>query len=678
MNTPPFLLGAALLFWGWETGLLWAGVAAALVAEGSRVVSWRWAFTEEDFGRIWTLCVTVFVGIMASQGLTASSGSEARVAVHKITMWAPLTVLPLVLAQLYSEAGAIPAGVFLRSLRRRTTPASPLDAHRVSLSYPFAMLCMLAAAPANDRSPWFYLAICALTAWTLWSFRSRAVSLALWAGLFIMAGGLGYAGHVGLHRLQVAVEDQVIRFLSGRAGGQTDPYRTHTVMGAVGLLKLSDSIALRVELPSGTQTPLLLRQAAYNQYQSSLPSDIGTGKISRWFAAGQAQMEGMQPEQDGTTWTFQRTAAAGPAMTIASPMPKGKGVLALPADAAQVERLPVGEMKRNRLGAVRAAEGPEFVFYRINRAPEAARDEPPDANDLVVPPNEAPVIAQIVADLRLKGRPPREQLAVIERYFSEQFGYTTYQPNRPPGGTPVADFLLRTKSGHCEFFATATVLLLRAAGTPARYAVGYSVQEFSPLENQHIVRDRHAHAWAIAYIDGAWRDVDMTPPSWFRIEQGQASWWKPAQDLWAWLMFQIDKWRWSEQRPAIADYLVWLLIPLFAALGYRIYRSKRVTRAGTQAARGPAAHYPGADSDFYAIERRLAELSFPRQPAESLPAWLDRLRASRVPAIRYDALPALIQLHYRYRFDPNGLGEAERRQLASRTQSWLSEHRTRA
>ena len=36
--------------------------------------------------------------------------------------------------------------------------------------------------------------------------------------------------------------------------------------------------------------------------------------------------------------------------------------------------------------------------------------------------------------------------------------------------TPLADFLLRTRSGHCEYYATATVLLLRAAGIPARYA----------------------------------------------------------------------------------------------------------------------------------------------------------------------------------------------------------------
>ena len=43
--------------------------------------------------------------------------------------------------------------------------------------------------------------------------------------------------------------------------------------------------------------------------------------------------------------------------------------------------------------------------------------------------------------------------------------------------TKVAEFLLKTRAGHCEHFATATTMLLRAAGVPTRYAVGYSVQE---------------------------------------------------------------------------------------------------------------------------------------------------------------------------------------------------------
>ena len=41
MNPPPFLAGAALLFWGWQTGLVLPALFVALVLEGSRVFTWR-------------------------------------------------------------------------------------------------------------------------------------------------------------------------------------------------------------------------------------------------------------------------------------------------------------------------------------------------------------------------------------------------------------------------------------------------------------------------------------------------------------------------------------------------------------------------------------------------------------------------------------------------------------
>src|SRR5439155_1389676 len=78
----------------------------------------------------------------------------------------------------------------------------------------------------------------------------------------------------------------------------------------------------------------------------------------------------------------------------------------------------------------------------------------------------------------------------------------------------VEELPRRGHSGHCEYFATATVLLLRAAGVPARYATGYSVQEWSRLERRYVVRARHAHSWALVWADGAWRDLDTTPPLW--------------------------------------------------------------------------------------------------------------------------------------------------------------------
>ena len=61
----------------------------------------------------------------------------------------------------------------------------------------------------------------------------------------------------------------------------------------------------------------------------------------------------------------------------------------------------------------------------------------------------------------------------------------------------MSRFLLRTRSGHCEYFATATVLLLRQLGIPARYAVGYAVHEATG--RKYVVRQRDAHAWCLVW-----------------------------------------------------------------------------------------------------------------------------------------------------------------------------------
>ena len=72
------------------------------------------------------------------------------------------------------------------------------------------------------------------------------------------------------------------------------------------------------------------------------------------------------------------------------------------------------------------------------------------------------------------------------------------------------------RAGHCEYFAASTTLLLRAAGIPARYATGFAVMEYSPLEAAFVVRARHAHAWSRAWNGERWVDLDTTPPSWLQ------------------------------------------------------------------------------------------------------------------------------------------------------------------
>ena len=76
MNAPPMLVGLAVLFWGWQAGLLAFAAPLAALLEGSRLVKARWDFSDADYGRIWTLCVVLFAGV-AVYAFTSNDGAGA-------------------------------------------------------------------------------------------------------------------------------------------------------------------------------------------------------------------------------------------------------------------------------------------------------------------------------------------------------------------------------------------------------------------------------------------------------------------------------------------------------------------------------------------------------------------------------------------------------------------------
>ncbi len=55
LKTPPFMLAAAILFWGWQTQMLGLAALMAVLVEVSHWIKWRVEFTLPDFNRIWDL-----------------------------------------------------------------------------------------------------------------------------------------------------------------------------------------------------------------------------------------------------------------------------------------------------------------------------------------------------------------------------------------------------------------------------------------------------------------------------------------------------------------------------------------------------------------------------------------------------------------------------------------------
>lgn len=103
--------------------------------------------------------------------------------------------------------------------------------------------------------------------------------------------------------------------------------------------------------------------------------------------------------------------------------------------------------------------------------------------------------------------------AALSQFFQREFTYSLASTKAPRRVDPLSHFLETKHPAHCEYFASATVMVLRSAGIPARYVTGYVVDEFSDDEDSWVARNLDAHAWAEAYDDSTqkWFPVESTP-----------------------------------------------------------------------------------------------------------------------------------------------------------------------
>ena len=108
---------------------------------------------------------------------------------------------------------------------------------------------------------------------------------------------------------------------------------------------------------------------------------------------------------------------------------------------------------------------------------------------------------------------PAKLLAIID-WLRTTHEYTTNLQRNPAIADPLEDFLFEQKAGHCEYFASATAVLLRASGVPSRYVNGFLGGEWNEIGHYVAVRENRAHSWAEAYMgELGWMRVDATPPN---------------------------------------------------------------------------------------------------------------------------------------------------------------------
>lgn len=655
MNTPPLLLASAVLLWGMQTGWWVAAAPVAVALEAPRALAVRWDLSREQLNHITDFCSILLAA--AALYLYFAFGNPR--AILLTFQWLPVVVLPLAIAQAYSARERIDVTTLVWALRRHP----PRIRTTIDVSYPYLAMWILAASAVEERSAWFYPSAALLAAWALAAVRLRRFPVVSWMLLVAAAAGIGYGIQLGLYRTQAWLVDVVPEWLVA-SGSRTDPYRSRTDLGYIGELKQDDAIVLRVRTDQPLSRPLLLHRATYNHY-------FGTT-----WSARNAPLVPRPPDARRSVWKLGETAVPAKRVTVFDYSPRGDPVLSLPGGTFEVRGLNAITIKRNALGTVQAEHPPGYLTYIALAGAATGLEGPPDEEDLGVPKPEQALFGRLAGELGLARLAPAEVAAAVQRYFAQGFYYSAYRAPSLFSRSPLADFLLETKAGHCEFFATATTLLLRAGGVPARYATGFSVQEYSRLEEAYVVRVRHAHAWVKAYVDGRWREIDTTPPVWITAEREAAPLWSPLADLWSWLRFQLAQLAAREDGAGRSIALVAIVVLIAGVwLAWRLAGARRA-RAGTGDASRPAtAGYPGAgrDSEFFRIEQYLGRAGFPRAAHETVGAWVARIGAGLPRDTDRAALEELARLHYRYRFDPLGLGPDERRELSARAHAWLAQ-----
>jgi len=569
---------------------------------------------------------------------------------------------------MFSEREAIPLSAISLIIRLRRKGSATAERH-VNISYPYFIVCLFSAGiHTNEGEHSYFWGQVVLIAWALWPMRSRRFGIVAWLAALAAVIGLGFTSQHGIGELQRVLEGYNAQWMSSLIRQRTDASQSMTAIGRIGKLKLSSRIVIRLEPKNGSRPPDYLREASYRSYHPQ-------GQV--WYS-GNARNDytdiGHEPGND-FFWTLLAGKTNMSVVNIASYLDgrsqdtgDPEGLLPLPTGCSRLEKLPVFSLKINKTGAV-IASGLGLVIFDAHYGPGATFDSPPAGTnnlDLAVPTNEVPALDQIISEMKISGATEKQKLLVVQQFFAAKFSYSTWLGSEKvarTNETALSRFLLHSRSGHCEYFATATVLLLREVGIPARYAVGYAVHE--PSGHGYVVRERDAHAWCLVWNEPmqTWEDFDTTPASWVAEESKHASAMQRFSDFWSWVRFQIAKIRWGQTN--LRRYLLWTLIPVLALLLYQIiFRRGRRQRPQPKTRKSTAAlFWPGLDSEFYLLERKLAARGVPRQPSEPLSDWLTRALADPALADLRKPLQELLRLHYCHRFDPHGLSGKEREAL---------------
>jgi protein-glutamine gamma-glutamyltransferase len=407
-------------------------------------------------------------------------------------------------------------------------------------------------------------------------------------------------------------------------------FNTQSHLGTVTVSRSlrSEQTVLRVE---SQEEPGYLRGAVYDTFEGN-----SWHSLSRWVmlsatSPGVSRSRVWEPADNEGLFV----------LTAVPPDDERFDLLVWP-EAATADRLmlPIGtdaliathdRVQIDGAGVVAVVPGNDATLpYRAHRTRVVG--PPPTQTDhpewLHVPPFLGERLRKLADDFCWNGETPRETAERIQTFFRDRFQYSL---NTSPSGRgdPLLHFLESTRSGHCEYFATATTILLRMQGIPARYVTGYLVDEYNPRAGNWIARRKDAHAWAEAWLPGeGWVVIESTPSA-GRSQPESTVWWLGEWDAMQWL---LRKARWEAARDSWAGVTFWAkaflqTVPgLVISLAFVVWLATRVVwPAACSLWTSVTARRDELAQRLQRVELALSRSGCARGPAETLDQFAERL-----------------------------------------------------
>jgi transglutaminase-like putative cysteine protease len=134
-----------------------------------------------------------------------------------------------------------------------------------------------------------------------------------------------------------------------------------------------------------------------------------------------------------------------------------------------------------------------------------------------------------------------DKAVTLERWFHQNFQYTRDLPATAREAT-LEHFLFNRRAGHCEYYSSAMVVMLRTQGIAAREVNGFLGGKWNEFGQFLAVTQNEAHAWVEVWFPGyGWVPFDPTPAGGVEAAASTAWFW-PGRFLFDGMSHRWNKW----------------------------------------------------------------------------------------------------------------------------------------